>query len=247
MRPSRYQQRAGNLASQVHQLAWLLALQRQNFATALMHIQQAFQCGVIAEDFTLQTNALIHEGHTYYLVNDPESMVYQYQKAFQYRDKVSPLLQGRTFSGLAKSHAFLHQGQEADRFLGLTRDTSPEHPEEDPAYSCVHLDSFQFANYEIVTWLQLKKPKNAWAVCEKTAHTGTLRATSRVQLLVRQAETSFALGKLDQCRSYVEQAVIAALDLGSDLRYQEAYNVYHLMWKKWPRERDVKELAELFP
>src|SRR5437764_6261643 len=74
-RPSRYQQLAANLASQAHQLAFLIAIQPQDFSTALMHTKQAFQCGVVAEDFNLQTSALIREGYVYYCVNDPESML----------------------------------------------------------------------------------------------------------------------------------------------------------------------------
>lgn len=52
---------------------------------------------------------------------------------------------------------------------------------------------------------------------------------------------------MKQCCSYVEQAVIAAWELGSDLRYQEAYKVYVLLLKKWPREKDVQDLGVLFP
>lgn len=245
-RPSRYQQLAGNLAAQAHQLAYMLTIQQQDFNTALMHTKQAFQYGAITEDSNLQASALIREGYVYYLVNDPESMLYLYQKALQYCDKVPPLIQGRTYTGLAKAHAFLKQAQEADHFLGLVRDTFPEHPEKEPAYAYTHWDSFTPANYEVVSYLQLNQPKSAWEVCEKIAHTETLRTTHRVELLVRQAETSFALGKMNQCCSYVEQAVIAALKLGSELRYSEAYNVYNLMVEKWPRERQVKELMDLF-
>jgi hypothetical protein len=237
---------AGNLASQAHQLAYLLAIQKQDFSTAQMHTQQAFQYGVIAQDFNLQTSALIREGYIYYLVNDPESMLYLYQKAFQYCNKVPPLIQGRTYTGLAKAHAFLKQERDADHFLGLVRDTFPEHPEKEPAYVYTHWDSFTPDNYEVVSYLQLNKPKNAWEVCEKIAKTPTLRTTKRIELFVRQAETSFALGKMKQSCSYVEQAVIAALKLGSDLRYNEAYNVYNLLLEKWPREKQVKELAALF-
>lgn len=245
-RPSRNQQHAANLASQAHQLAYLLALQQQDFGTALMHTKQAFQYGIVAEDFNLQTTALIREGYVYYQLNDPVSMLYMHQKAFQHSDKVPILLQGRTYSGLAKSHAFLKQEQETLRFIGLTRDTFPEHPEKESTYAYTRWDSFTPAIHEVVAYLQLNQPKNAWQACEKTAKIETLRTTHRVQLFIRQAEASFALGKMDQCSSYVEQAVIAALELGSDLRYQEAYNVYHLMQKRWPREKDVKDLAELF-
>jgi hypothetical protein len=245
-RPSQYQQRAGNLASQAHQLAHLLTLHQQDFGTAQMHAQQAFQYGVIAEDFNLQTSALIREGYIYYCMGDPESMLYVYQKAFQYREKILPLLQGRTYNGLAKAHAFIKQERDADHFLGLTHDTFPEHPEYDPAYPYIHWDSFSRDNFEVITWLQLNKPDNAWQACEKIARMATLRATKRAELLIRQAETSFALGKMDQCCHYVEQAVVAAWELDSDLRYNQAYNVYQLLLNKWPREKEVKDLAVLF-
>jgi len=90
-RPSRYQQLAGNLAEQAHRLARRLALQRQDFSTALMHAKQAFQYGVIAEDFNLQIGALMSEGYIYDLVEDPESMFTLYQKAVQLCDKAPPI------------------------------------------------------------------------------------------------------------------------------------------------------------
>jgi len=51
---------------------------------------------------------------------------------------------------------------------------------------------------------------------------------------------------MDQCCSFVQQAAGAAWNLGSDLRYQEAQNVYKLLLGKWPREKAVKDLAALF-
>jgi hypothetical protein len=211
-----------------------------------MHTKQAFQYGVIAEDFNLQTSALIRGGYVYYLVNDPESMLYMYQKAFQYREKVPPLFQGRTYVGLANAHAFLKQKHEALHFLGLVHDTFPEHPEQDPAYTYTHWDSFTPAIYEVVTYLQLNQPENAWKTCEKIAHLKALRTVDGVHLLTRQAETSLALGEMDQSCSYVELAATSALQLGFDLRYKEAHHVYQQMLLKWPHERQVKGLAAHF-
>ena len=74
----------------------------------------------------------------------------------------------------------------------------------------------------------------------------TLKPTQRAELLVRQAAASFALGQMDQCCSYVQQAAIAAWELSSDLRYQQVYNVYRLLLGKWPREKAVKDLVVLF-
>jgi tetratricopeptide (TPR) repeat protein len=234
------------VASQAHQLAYMLAFHQQDFSTALMHTKQAFQYGVIAEDFPLQTSALIRGGYVYHLVNDPESMLYMYQKAFQHREKVSPLFQGRTYVGLANAHALLKQKQEALHFLGLVHDTFPEHPEQDPAYAYTHWDSFTPALHEVVTYLQLNQPENAWKTCENITRLKALRAVDGVQLLTRQAETSLALGEMDQSCSYVALATTSALQLGSDLRYKEAHHVYQQMLLKWPQERQVKELAVHF-
>lgn len=212
-----------------------------------MHTQRAFQCGVTADDLNLQVTALIRGGYVYYLVNDPESMLYQYQKAFQHCDKVPPLIEAQTYTGLAKSHAFLKQEKDADYFIGLARDTFPEYPEKDPTYTSTNWDSFTRDNYEVIAYLQLSKPNNAWQVCEKIAETKTVRATQRAELLVRRAETAFAFGEMDQCCHYVQQAVRTAWELGSDLRHQEAYNVYKLLLNKWRYEKTVKDLAVLFP
>ncbi len=245
-RSSRYQQRAANIASQAHQLAYQLAIQQQDFCTALMHTKQAFQYGVIAEDANSQTSALIRQGYVYYLANDPESMLDTYQRAFQYREKVSPLVQGRTYIGLANAYAFLKQKQDALHFLGLAHDTFPEHPEQDPAYVYTHWSRFTFATQEVITYLQLHQPADAWKACEKTARLGTLRTAHIAELLTRQAETSLALGEMDQCCSYVALATTSALELGSDLRHKEAHSVYQQMLLKWPQERQVKELAVHF-
>jgi hypothetical protein len=67
-----------------------------------------------------------------------------------------------------------------------------------------------------------------------------------VELLSRQALTSVALNDLEQSCTYVELALLAALKLGSDLRYNEVCEIYVQMQSKWKNETPVKRLAELF-
>jgi len=68
----------------------------------------------------------------------------------------------------------------------------------------------------------------------------------RVELTVNQAMTSVALGELDLSCGYVETAVTSASALGSQLRVNEAYEIYESMLDKWGNEARVKALGELF-
>jgi hypothetical protein len=51
---------------------------------------------------------------------------------------------------------------------------------------------------------------------------------------------------MEQTCLYVELAGTSALQLGSHLRYNEACQTYQQAQLKWPHERRVKALAELF-
>lgn len=68
----------------------------------------------------------------------------------------------------------------------------------------------------------------------------------RVELTVRQAGASLALGNLEQSKTYLELAVASAKTLGSQLRRNEAYDIFQQIQEKWPNEQQVQALAELF-
>ncbi len=63
---------------------------------------------------------------------------------------------------------------------------------------------------------------------------------------MNQAMTSVALGELDLSCGYVETAVTSASALGSQLRVNEAYEIYESMLDKWGNETRVRALSELF-
>ena len=67
-----------------------------------------------------------------------------------------------------------------------------------------------------------------------------------MELLSRQATASLALGDLELTSAHLEAATLAAQELGSDLRLNENVETYLQAQAKWPQEKRVKALAELF-
>jgi hypothetical protein len=121
----------------------------------------------------------------------------------------------------------------------------PDYPKEDPNYAYTHFKLPQ--GYEGLIYLNLEQPGRAWdtlTLLDKAIPVSIV--PDRVELTVRQTRALIALDDMTQAGFYLESAVNSAHTLGSDLRYQEAYDLYQKMLQRWPHESQVKDLAELF-
>ncbi len=247
--PARHQKVAASCASQAYQLSWLLALQHQDFGKALSDIKKAFYYGDIADDNHLRLSSLVRQAHICFHLKQPIQQLQLHQKALQFRSDVSPLLQSWLYIVLAESQAnpVISQQEAAKQSLSVARDMFPEHPEDDPHFAYVPIDHFFFVNHEVLTQLHLNQPKQALERLDQVDKSvPTTVVPRRVELLNRRAATSLKLGDMDQECTCVEMAGTSALQLGSHLRYSEACETYQHMHLKWPHERKVKGLAELF-
>ncbi len=248
--PSTHQKQAANLASKAHQLACMITLQPQDYASALIHADQALQYAQVAEDSNLRVASLIRKALVYFYLKRPSQRLWAYQEAMQYTRSVSPLLQGRIYMGLAEAHSDLTRFDptheiKALHYLDRMYQTFPVNPKEDPMFAFTHFKVPQ--GYEGVVYLNLNQPSKAWeAFAQVDRNTPKLIVPDRVQLTIRQARASVASENLEQSKTYLEAAVTSAKTLGSPLRRNEAYDVYQHMLTKWPDEQQVKDLAELF-
>src|SRR5260370_3142699 len=228
----------------------MMPLQPKDYTSALIHADQEIQYARIAEDLHLQVASLIRKALVYFYLKRPGQRLWAYQEAAHYSQHVSPLLDSRVSRGLAEAYSDLAQHNEdfeseAWQALDLARKTFPDHPQEDPNFTYTH---FKFPQgYEGLIYLNLNQPGKAWkALAEIDEATPALIIPDRVELTVRQARASVALGNLDQSEDYLQSAVASAKALGSQLRRSESYDIYQQMQKKWPNEQRVKELADLF-
>jgi tetratricopeptide (TPR) repeat protein len=243
--PSGYQQRAARVASKAHQLACMLALQVQDYGLALIHVDQALFSANIAEDTHLQVASLIRRALVYRYLKWFKPMLETYQEADQYSKSISPLLEGRLYTGLAEACSNFEREYDAQHFLELAYTTFPENPKDDPNFSYTHFKLPQ--GFEVVMYLNLKQAEKAWEVLAKIETSVPMTVVpDRVELSIDQARASLLLGDLKQSCKYVEFAATSASALGSHLRYNEAYRLYQQMQIKWPREQQVKALAGHF-
>jgi len=245
--PSRHQMWAANLSSQVHQLSYLLALQRQDFGTALYHTQEAIRYGKIAQDTNLQAASIARRAYIYFCLQRRQQKLFTYQEALRYCTTSSPLLKGYIYAGLAEAYATSGDSGRAYEFLKLAHEQYPDRPEEDPAYAYTHFRWPTFYNFAGQIYLHVDQPKQAWeafATVERLVPPD--EEPHRLELTVYQAATALALEEQEQSCALLEKAVRDARALGSNLRYNEAMVIFERMQEKWGRESHVKALANLF-
>jgi tetratricopeptide (TPR) repeat protein/DNA-binding XRE family transcriptional regulator len=245
--PSLYQQRAASLLSQAYQLSSLLATQRQNYGAALLSARQALCYGEMAGDLNLQLASYVRQALVYFYVKRPRQRLQSYQQALQLAPHSSPLLQGRVYVGLAEVLSKLGDEQEARRFLELAQQVFPVRAEEDPNFAYTHFSLTSLADLEGMMYLNLGQPELAWRAfgrAERIVPVGT--APVRLELTVRQAAATCALGELEEACRCLRAAVPMARELGSYLRVDEAYEVYERMLDTWGEEPHVREMDELF-
>ncbi len=244
---SRHTARAAALLSQGYQLASLLALQHQNFGSANVYAQQAFEFGGIAEDANLQVGSLIRQAQVYFYLKRASARLHTYERALQSIDRVSPLFQGRVYIGLTEAHGALGHAREARSFLDLAHRTFPAQCEADPHFSYTHFNHWSLSSFEGLTYLHLKQPGKAWELLHQVEKiVPDSPAPNRLELMVRQALVYLDLEEKEQACATVRAAATTARAVGNQLRYDEAFVAYERMSNRWGRERDVQELAELF-
>ncbi|GCE13813.1 helix-turn-helix domain-containing protein [Tengunoibacter tsumagoiensis] len=244
--PTQYKRITG-LLSQGFQLTSLLALQRQNFGVAHTSALQALEYGEQTQDPNLETASLIRLAQVFFYLKRPIQRLQAYERAVQYSQKVSPLLQGRVYIGLTEACAQLNQEYKAQSYLDLAHAVYPLHCENDPNFSYTHFNRWSLSSFEGLMHLHLGHPRQSWSLYEKMSNEVTdALVPNRVELIVRQAEAAVALGDREQACTYVKAAVNSAREVNNQLRYDETCSIYGQMCQDWGRDYPVRSLDEYF-
>ncbi len=248
-RPSEYQKKAADLASQGYQLSYVIASHQEDFNAALAACEQAHYFGKIAQDANLQAVALIRQGVTFLNRKRPYQTLEAYQQALLLADSVSPLVRTRLYAGLAEVHGKLQNEQEALSSIGLAHDSFPDGPLHDPASLYIHFPYSSVFLHEGLALLDLHQPEQATKALERVDGLYPkmeISERSRIDLLNQQALTAVQQGDLDRFSTYMNEAVTSARKLGSDLRVSEAWDIFTRMRDQWKYEPQMQSLRSLF-
>jgi DNA-binding SARP family transcriptional activator len=247
--PSRYQKSAAKLAAQVRLLASLIGLHQNDLLKRELHCKQAVTLSRVAQDKNLQVATLSWLAVTYYYSKHPAKALQTYQEALLDIDAASPLVQGCTYLRMSNAYAQCGQEQEAVRCLRLAQEIFPEIPENDPGFLFADGGRFTLILWEGLTRLDLDQPQEAWdafAQIERLPSTIIVPERARLEIINHRAEAAVAVGDQERFCAYIKAGVTGAKDLGSERRYNEAFEVYKLAKKLWRNETRVKELQDLF-
>jgi transcriptional regulator with XRE-family HTH domain/tetratricopeptide (TPR) repeat protein len=242
------QERAGaRLLSLSHQLASILALEQENFSIALEHCQQGLNYGERAGDANLQAAALMRKVDVLLFRKRHSQRFNVLQEVEQYASAVSPLLRGRIYSGLAEIYGYRQDKAAALRYIGLAQDTYPDAPEQDPVFFYTQANNYMQFSDAGLTHLHLEQHREAdEAFTRASAFVPPTVNSRRVELLCWQTLTAARVGDQEQSSAYLQQAVQAVYQLGSDIYYTEASDAYACMYERWKHEPAVVRLGDLF-
>jgi hypothetical protein len=245
--PSKYQQKAAQLASQGYILA--AELDRGNIHAMKAYCQQAILYSQIAENPDIQVAALKQQATICLVGRDPATALLKYQETLPLVNDVSPLLRSRVYLGLASASARCNRKQDALRYLDLARESFPGQPEQDPNYLYTVCSEPVLHLYEALTYTDLEQPKDAWQALltvDGLRPTMPVPISTRIEFLNLQAKTAAELGNLELSTSYLQASVYASRRYGYNLWLNEAQTVYQQLVRRWPHEPQIQALREVF-
>ncbi len=158
-------------------------------------------------------------------------------------------MQGCLYVRMSNVHAQCGQEQEAIRCLRLAQEVFPETPENDPSFLFADGGQFTLTLWEGLTRLDLDQPREAWnalAQIERLPPTIIVPERMRLEIINHRAAAAVVLGDQERFCAYIEAGVTGAKNLGSERRYNEAFEVYKLAKRLWHNEPRIKELQDLF-
>lgn len=247
--PSVHQQQAASLASQGHQLAYVVTSHREDFSSSLQHTNSAKLFGERAKDPNLLVSSLVRQGVTFLHRRNPFKALESYQEASQYVNDISPLLRTRLYAALAEVQGKLSMEQDARRSVGQANESFSASSEDDPTSVYIHFSESSLYLHEGLALLDLHKPAEAMKAFMKVDGLRPrliVSERSRVDFLNQQAMAAGQLRDLDQFKVYLENAVISARALGSELRLSEAWDVFKHTQSIWGNDPQINILAQIF-
>lgn len=243
---------AARVASLAHQLACELATDREDFGAAYQAGQQALRFAQIAEDRNLQVASLIGLANLGFHRRQSTIARSAYERAIGLFDEtVTPLLKGRTLAGAAEVYAMRSETQEALRAMGQAYEVYPMQPEEDPAYPYLHASRYALYVFgDTQSRLFLNQPKEADAALvalDKEQNTDAENEpVTMLDLLYYRAESTAQQNELEASSDALERAGMLSKQLGSRLYFGKLVETYEGLRARWPYERQIAQLADVF-
>ena len=245
--PSEHRGQLAALAAHGYILAGLVTVLQGQYAYAEWCCRQSVEYAKDTSDANLIVGSLKHLAVKYHSANYPLLTLRTYEDALPLLGGASPLLQSRTYLGLALSHAECGNEYQAIRYLSLAQEGFPDDAPNDPAFAYADCRRSSLNHYGGLIHLACGRPREAW-----TALAGGIEASLEavpertvVELINCQAEAALTGGDLELAVSHLEAGIAGARRLQSRKRFRDSLHIYRQLSAAWPNEPRVRCLRGL--
>ena len=252
VQPSKNQQQAARIATEACMIRAIIAKHRLNFALREISCKEAVQFSHYTQDSTLQAAALMYLGYTYIFAPPlrPKKAVETFLEALEILGSTAPLLKSDICMGLSDAYAQCKEEKLSHYYTQLAQESYPTHPELDPSnlYADCALDTVYQWEAKAYLSLAMYYPdrdyyQKAWDALDRSVKVQAISERCSMETLIYQADAARGLGDLDLYTNSLRKGIAMALEIGSQLRYQDAFNIYQRTPDKWRSERQIQALA----
>jgi hypothetical protein len=253
--PSPYQQALAQVATQACMIRAIIAKHHLNPVAREMYCHEAIQCSRLSGDRALHAGALMYLGYTYTFCNPPrpQKAIETFLEALRELGNSDPLVKSDICIGLADAYAQVNNESQAKRVIHMSQDSFPSHPEQHTSFFYADCALDTLYQWEARMYLDLaqhdQQPdtyRSARTLLEQSATIHALSERSMIETVMYQASASLGLGDLDACVAYLKEGVSTAVQIGSQYRYQQAFDLYQQAQKNWSQEPQMQDLTALF-
>lgn len=246
---SPYTQTAAHLASQGYLLTCLIAEHSSNLNLMEVASGLARFYGQLACDPNLEVAALVRLAVRFGFSNHDLKALETYQEAVALPEfgRVSLLLQGRVYAGLAGKYATCQQAPEALAFLDKAKGIYPLHPQSDPSYSFASCGQYSLAYFEGMVLEQTGRYAEATKIFQQYGSLTPLPGVpevNRSEHLNHAAHIAIKQGDLDAASLYLDQAAEISWTLQHEGLQYDQRETLRGMQLLWQDELKVKTLQE---
>ena len=252
---SKHQRVGAILASQTHRIRGIVSLHRHQIGMREYHCKQAYHYATVAEDAASQASALVSLASTYFYSSRPEQATSVYERALSLEDQLSHLQRSRIYAELSVVYGQLDRVEDAIRSTELAGRLYPDDPEDDPSYLYAEFTPASLVLERGLAFLALAEHHHGSRYEYKAEETlssmdqsKTLGVPHRIrfEIVNHLAHASVLLGDVEAFESYIRRGIDGARMLGSRQRESEARAALRRASQKWPNERRIKKVSEIF-
>lgn len=157
------------------------------------------------------------------------------------------------------SHCFLTKKAEvndefqAKRAILMAQDCFPSHPEQYASFLYADCGRDTLYQWEAKMYLDLAQHgqghdyyQNAWNTLEQSIKIHAISDRCMIETVIYQTSAALGLHDLEMYVSHLKEEASTALQIGSQRRYQEAFELYRQAPKNWKQGPKIRDLAALF-